>query len=177
MRIIGVIPAILLALAATQAPDKTLAKPDDPAEKALIAKLRAAIEAQNKTAAKPDETEKMLIANERALQDAVAKADKAAYLSLALLTEGYWTTKEGFVLMRDLADALHYFNITKWDMINPRVIWLDGNSAVLSYTWTGTGTFRDQPLGSMTLATTVWTERNGKWLAVSHQQSDFKPPR
>jgi hypothetical protein len=177
-KIIGVIPAILLALAVTHAQDKSVAKPNDAAEKALIAKVLAVIEAQNKTAAKPNaETEKMLIANERALQDAVAKADKASYLSLVLVPEGFWATKQGFVPMKLLADGLDHFKWTKWDMLNPRVIWLDDDSAILSYVWTGTGTFFDQPLAPTTLASTVWTKRDGKWLAVSHQQSDFTPPR
>jgi hypothetical protein len=146
-KIIGILPAILLALAVTDAQDKTAAKPNDT-------------------------TEKMLIANERALHGAVAKADKASFLSL-VLPEGIWTTKQGFVPMKLLVDGLDSFKLTKYDIVNPHVTWLDEDSAIVLYAWTGTGTFGDQPLASNTLASTVWTRRNGKWLAVHHQQTDL----
>ena len=144
--ILGILPAILLALAVTAAQDKT-AKPNDT-------------------------TEKMLIANERALHDAVAKADKASFLSL-VLPDGTWTTKQGFIPMKLLVNGLEQFELTKWDIVNPHVTWLDEDSAIVVYVWTGTGTFHHQPLASTTLASTVWTRRHGKWLAVHHQQTDL----
>lgn len=147
-KIIGILPAILLALAVTEAQDKTAAKPNDT-------------------------TEKMLIANERALHAAVAKADKASFLSLVLVPEGIWTTKQGFVPMELLVNGLEAFELTKWDIVNPRVTWIDEDSAIVVYAWTGTGTFHNQPLASTTLASTVWTKRNGKWLALHHQQTDL----
>jgi hypothetical protein len=146
--IIGILAAILLALAVTEAQDKTAAKPNDT-------------------------TEKVLIANERALHEAVAKADKSSFLSLVLVPEGIWTTKEGFIPMELLVNGLEQFELTKWDIVNPRVTWIDEASAIVVYVWTGTGTLHNQPLASPTLASTVWTRRNGKWLAVHHQQTDL----
>lgn len=143
---LGMLSAILLALAVTDAQEKPGAKPKEDA---------------------------MLIANERALLDAVAKADKASFLALVLLPEGVWTTTHGFVPMNLLVDGLDSFKLTKWDIVNPRVTWLDKDSAILLYTWTGTGTFGNQPIASMTLASTVWTKRHGKWLAVHHQETDL----
>jgi hypothetical protein len=144
---IGVISAMQLGLAITEAQQKTVARPDDT-------------------------TEKILIANERALHDAVTKADKASFLSL-VLPDGVWTTKPGFVPMKLLVDGLDNFKVTKWDIVNPHVTWIDESSAVVLYAWTGTGTFHNQPLASTTLASTVWTKRNGKWLAVHHQETDL----
>ncbi len=146
-KIIAIVPAILLALAVTEAQDTAAPKPHDT-------------------------TEKMLIANEHALHDAVAKADKASFRSL-VLPEGVWTTRQGFVPMELLVDGLDGFELTKWAVVNPRVTWLDEDSAVVHYAWTGTGTFHKQPLASTTLASTVWTRRQGKWLAVHHQQTDL----
>jgi hypothetical protein len=146
-RLIGVISAMLLALAVTHAQQKTAATPTDTTDKALIA-------------------------NERALYDAVAKADKASFRSL-VLSEGVWTTKPGFVPMKLLVDGLDNFKITKWDIVNPHVTWIDENAAIVLYAWTGTGTFHNQPLASTTLASTVWTRRNGKWVAVHHQETDL----
>jgi hypothetical protein len=129
--------------------------------------------AQDSAGAKPDETAaKLLIANERALLDAVGKADKSAFESLVLLSEGFWTNKDGFLLMRQLADSLDGFKLTKWDIINPRVTWLSEGSAIVNYAWAVTGTVFDQPMPPMQVAVTVWTKRNGKWLAVSHQLTE-----
>jgi len=133
----------------------------------------AVVAASHQTAAQPnDATEKMLIANERALQEAVAKADKTSFRSL-VLPEGTWTTRPGFVPMKLLVNGLEQFALTKWDIVNPRVTWIDESTAIVLYAWTGTGTFDNQPLAPTTLASTVWTKRNGKWLAVHHQQTDL----
>lgn len=142
---VGMLSAILLALAVTDAQEKSGAKPMEDAT---------------------------LIANERALLDAVAKADKPSFQSLVLLPEGIWATKLGFIPMNLLVDRLDDFKLTRWDIVNPRVTWLDKDSAILLYAWAVTGTFGNQPLASTTLASTVWTRRNGKWLAVHHQETD-----
>ena len=113
-KMLGILlPAILLALAVAQAQDKTVAKPDAAAEKALIA-------------------------NERALQDAVAKADKASFRSL-VVPGGVWTTKQGFIPLEMLVGGLDGFELTKWDIVNPHVTWIDDDSAIVICTWTGAG--------------------------------------
>jgi hypothetical protein len=117
--------------------------------------------------------DEMLIANERALHNAVAKADKAAFLSL-VATEGAWTTQQGFVPMNLLADGLTGFHLSKSDVVNPRVTQLSDDSALLLYAWTVTGRFGDQPLPPTMLSSTVWAKRNGKWLAVHHQDTELK---
>ena len=76
MKIISALSA-LLALVLAQAQGNTVATPQDTAEKALLGKVLVAIEAQNEIARQ--QTEKMLkvlIAAERALQDAVANPTK-----------------------------------------------------------------------------------------------------
>jgi hypothetical protein len=129
--------------------------------------------AQEKTAAKPnDTTEQVLVANERALQNAVAKADAASFLSL-VDGDGVWTTKQGFTPMKLLANGLDAYELTKWDIVNPRVTRIDENSAIVLYAWTGTGTFQNQPVASTMLASTVWSKRDGKWVAIHHQQTDL----
>ena len=144
---------------------------------ALAAILLTVGVARAQDGAKPDEAAtKLLIANERALLDAVGRADKSAFESLVLLSDGFWTMNNGFLLMRQLAGALDVFKLTKWDIANPRVTWLSEGSAIVNYTWTGTGTLFDQPVPPMQCAVTVWTRRNGKWLAVSHQQTEIVNP-
>jgi hypothetical protein len=114
-----------------------------------------------------------LIADERALHDAVAKADKSAFLSL-VAPEGAWTTPQGFVPMNLLADGLTEFHLTKSELVNLRVTPLSDDSAVLLYVWTVTGTFANQPLPATMLSSTVWARRKGKWVAVHHQDTELR---
>lgn len=113
-----------------------------------------------------------LITNERALYDAVGKGDRTAFLSL-VLPEAVWATKQGFVPAKLLADGLDGYALTKWEIINPRVTWLTSDSAVVIYAWQGSGTFQNQALAPTTLASTVWTKRDGKWVAAHHQESEL----
>ena len=133
----------------------------------------AAAAAQGKPAAQSgDAIDKALIANERALYEAVAGANKAAFLSLAA-PEGVWTTRHGFVPMNLLADGLGSFKLGKWEIVNPRVTRLGEDSAMVTYAWKGAGTYGDQRLAQTALAVTVWTRRSGKWLAIHHQETDL----
>ena len=135
---------------------------------ALMLLANAGTHAQ--TTASP--TDAALIANERALYDAVAKADRTAFVSL-VLPEGMWATKQGFVPIKLLADGLGAFALTKWEIVNPRVTWLGSDSALVMYVWQGSGTFQNQALSPATLALTVWTRRDGKWVAAHHQETDL----
>jgi len=120
----------------------------------------------------PNSTETILIANERALYGAVAKGDRSTFLSLTL-PDGVWTTAPGFVPMKLLADRLETFALNTWDVVNPRVIRLDDNSAVVVYSWQGAGTSQNLPLPPTLLASTTWTKRDGKWLAAFHQETEL----
>jgi hypothetical protein len=55
-------------------------------------------------------------------------------------------------------------------------LWVDANTVVVSYTWTGSGTMMGQPVPSPTYSSTVWTKRAGKWMAVFHQETVAPPP-
>jgi hypothetical protein len=143
--IVGILGAFVLALAATQAQENTAGKLDDA-------------------------TQKLLISNEHSLYEAVANADKASFQSL-VVPEGVWTTTSGFVPLGLLANGLEHFQLPKWSVENPRVTWTDGNSAMLLYTRRGGGTFSGQQSAETTLASTLWTKRDGKWLAVHHQET------
>jgi hypothetical protein len=140
---------------------------------ATIVVTVAAAGAQESSAGKSDDTTvKMLIANEHSLYQAVAKADKASFQSL-VLPEGVWTTMSGFIPLGRLADGLDAFQLQKWGIDNPRVTWTDGNTAILLYVRTGGGTFNGHPFAAVTLASTLWTKRGDKWLAIHHQETDL----
>ena len=128
---------------------------------------------QEKPPGTPNDTfEGTLIANERALQAAVAKKDKPAFVSL-VLPDGAWTTTQGFVEMKMLADGLSGFEVAKFEIVNPHVIRLTDDSALVVYVWSGTSTLRGQPVPTTTLASTAWTKRDGQWRAAHHQQTEL----
>ena len=131
-----------------------------------------ATDAQETGAQRNERNEGILIANERALLTAVATADKTSFAGL-VLPDGQWTTTQGFVPMKLLADGLSAFQLSKWDTLNPQVRWLTEDSAIVLYAWAVAGTFGNQQLPPTLLSSTVWTKRDGKWLAVHHQDTEL----
>jgi hypothetical protein len=114
--------------------------------------------------------DKALIANEHKILEAIAKHDKAAFGalmapgSMAADETGFMTT-ESFVPMMDQVD------MPTWKTSDEKALWVDPNTAILTYTWTGTGSMQGQPFKSPTYASTVWTKKSGKWLVVYHQET------
>ena len=132
--------------------------------------IPAAQDGRARPASPADDT---LIVRQRALHDAVAKGDKPAFLSL-VGADGTWTTPQGFVPMKLLADGLDGFRLTKWDIVNPRVIPIGNDAAVVLYVWSVSGRFGEQPLPASMLASTVWARRDGTWVAVHHQETELR---
>jgi hypothetical protein len=120
-------------------------------------------------------TEKALIANERKVADAVAKHDVKTFSSF-VTQDGWSADGNGFMKVSDFTKAFDKLKVTEWHIADEKVSWIDDKSAIVIYTWTGKGTWDGQPVPQKVYASTVWTERNGKWLAVYHQESGATPP-
>jgi len=120
-------------------------------------------------------TEKVLIANEQAVNGAVAKGDKAAFT--ALVAPDAWSAdNNGFMKVSDFVPMLDQVKVTTWKMADAKVSWIDANNAVVGYTWTGAGTFQGQKMPGKVYAATVWTKKGDKWLAAYHQESEAAKP-
>ena len=52
----------------------------------------------------------------------------------------------------------------------------DDKTALVLYKWTGAGTMMGQPVPSPTYASTVWTKKGGKWVAIFHQETTAATP-
>jgi hypothetical protein len=113
-----------------------------------------------------------VIQSEHALYDAIAKGNQEAFQALTL-PEGVWTTPSGFVPLGPLAAGLSAFELPKWEIENPHVVWTDGTSALLLYVRAGGGSYASRPFASTMLASTLWTKRGGKWVAVHHQETEM----
>jgi hypothetical protein len=120
-------------------------------------------------------TEKVLIANENKVSEAVAKHDLKTFNDL-VTADGVSADMNGFMKVADFTKTFDQVKISAWHIMDTKVMWIDDKSAIVSYTWMGKGTYMNQPLPETVYATTVWTERNGKWVAVFHQETGAAPP-
>jgi len=119
--------------------------------------------------------EKTLIANESKINEAVAKHDVKTFNDLvaadALSADG-----NGFMKVADFVKTMDQMKVASWHTMDEKVTWVNDKTAVVGYTWMGSGTYNNQPVPPTVYASTVWTERNGKWVAVFHQESAAAPP-
>jgi hypothetical protein len=120
-------------------------------------------------------TEKALIANESKVNDAVAKGDKAAFTAL-VASDSMMADGTGVMTTADFLPVFDSIKVTTWKISDAKVEWVDASTAIVIYTWTGAGTFQGQKLPPKTYASTVWTKKGDKWVAVYHQESAAMPP-
>ena len=120
--------------------------------------------------------ETALVANEQKINDAVMKGDAAAFKSLTA-TEGMGGDANGFMSTTDFAKTIKpgMAKVTDMKLSGFKVLWINDTSAVLTYTWSGKGTFMDQPVPSPVYVSTVYVNRGDKWLALYHQETPAAP--
>ncbi len=117
------------------------------------------------------ELDKALVANENKINEAVAKGDKAAFS--ALVAPDAWSIDAmGPMKVSDFIAAFDQLKIKTWKLTDQKVAWADGNTAVVTSKWTGSGTFQGQPVPPVSYCSTVWNKKGNKWLAVFHQESE-----
>ena len=125
-------------------------------------------------------TEKQLLANERAISEAVAKGNLAAFKEHVAPDGWYIDPMAGHASVAEFIKGFEQMTkdmkVSSWDLTEPRTHWVDANTAVLAYKWVGKGTYQGQPLPSPVWASTVWAKRGGKWMAVFHQETNPLPP-
>jgi len=119
--------------------------------------------------------EKTLIANEHAINDAIAKRNLAAFkehvaadASSIDSTAGRMPVSE---FLKSFAEMTKDMKLTSWDMLDPKVTWVGADAAIVTYKWVGKGSYQGKPIPSPVWASTVWSKRGDKWLAVFHQES------
>ena len=119
-------------------------------------------------------TEKALIANENKVSEAVAKHDLKTFNDL-VAADGLSADMGGFMKVAEFTKTFDQVKISAWHIMDTKIMWIDDKSAIVTYTWMGKGTYMNQPLPETAYASTVWTERNGKWVAVFHQETGAAP--
>ncbi len=123
--------------------------------------------------------EKTLMANERAINESVLKGDTAGFKQHVDTTGWAIDSMMGRMPVAEFVKGLPAMSkdmkMASWDISDPKMLQVDANTVVLTYKWTGTGTYQGQPVPSPAWASTVWTKRSGKWTAVFHQESLASP--
>jgi uncharacterized protein (TIGR02246 family) len=115
--------------------------------------------------------EKQLMANEHAINEAVAKGDAKTFTSL-LTTDSMATDGSGTMPAADFVKMMPMLKLTAQKLDAMKVAWLTPDVALVTYTWSGTGTMQGEKVPSPDYANTVWVkQKDGKWLARFHQES------
>jgi ketosteroid isomerase-like protein len=122
--------------------------------------------------------EKTLIAIENKINDAFMKKD-VAFLKTVIADDGVGVDMMGANTASEMFKELPTMDmkITESSLTNHKFVWVDANTVVMTYTWTGKGTMMGQPVPSPAYASTVWTKRGNAWKAVFHQETTAAPPQ
>jgi hypothetical protein len=137
----------------------------------LVAVVSAQAPAANRAA-----IEKQIVANERTINEAVAKGDMKGFNALvapdAISMDSGGIMKTGDPNFEKMVKEI---KITSWNLEGSQFMWINDNTVVHIYKWTGKGTYQGQPVPSPTWSSTVWANKGGKWTAVFHQESLAMP--
>jgi Domain of unknown function (DUF4440) len=115
--------------------------------------------------------EKQILANERAVNEAFAKGDlKAFHANVA--PDAVSVDAGGIMKVNtpDFDKMLQTTKIQTWNIDGSQFYWVNDNTVVHMYRWTGKGSYEGQPIPSPTWASTIWANKAGKWMAVFHQE-------
>jgi hypothetical protein len=120
--------------------------------------------------------EKQLAATEQKINDAFAKRDVAG-MKANVAEDAYAIDPGGVTSVSEFFKQLPTMDVKLTDvkLSDFKYHWVDANNVVVTYTWTGKGTVMGQPVQSPAIASTLYTKRNGKWLAYFHQETPAAP--
>jgi len=122
-------------------------------------------------------TESDISAQERALWDAIRSKNWDAFA--APLAEDQFYVGPGMVADKaQTVEMVKKLNLTDFTLSDWRMVRLDDDAAVITYTATARGDYAGQPLPAdhMERDSSVWVRRGGRWVAVFHQESVAQKP-
>jgi hypothetical protein len=139
--------------------------------------VAAVVPAKGQSASHAD-AEKQVLALERALNDAVAKHDIAPFKANVAADAMQIDAAGGItkVFSPDFETFIKTASIQSWTIDSSRFMWVNDNTVLHLYRWSGKGTYQGQPVPSPTWSSTLWTNKSGKWQAVFHQETVAMPP-
>ena len=120
--------------------------------------------------------QKKLVASETALWNAWKNKDAKPFQnSLAadgvmVGGQGVGTKADVVKMMPSMPCEVKSFTLSDW-----KLTMIDANAALLTYKGAADGTCAGKPIPDV-WTSSVWVNRNGKWLAFSHQETDVATP-
>jgi hypothetical protein len=122
--------------------------------------------------------EKRIVADEKAIIDAILKNEPKTFHS-HVVGDSFAVGGEGVMKVADFDKMMSQMRVdckfTKWGLSDSTFYWLTDTSVVHMYKSTIDGTCQDQPVPA-TWASSVWVNKNGTWLGAFHQESPMTPP-
>ena len=117
-----------------------------------------------------------IIAQERQLLDAL-KAKNWDAFAAKLADDQIYVSGEGVYDKTQSVEGVKKTDFKEFTTSDMKVLKLDQDAAVLTYTNVAKGTYEGKPLpDTPSRDTTIWVNRGGKWLAVFHQETYAQPP-
>jgi len=118
-----------------------------------------------------------LISQEKQVYDAIKNKNSDSFGSM-LADDFIYIADDGIHNKADTIKGIQSLNVTDTTLADWKVLMLDKDAAVVYYTETMNGTANGQPMPTTPFrASSAWVNRNGKWVAVFHQESAIKPPQ
>lgn len=118
-----------------------------------------------------------LLAQEKQVYDAMKSKNSDSFGSM-LADDFILVVDDGIHNKADTVKSVSSFDLTDTTMSDSKVLMLDKDAAVVYYTLVMKGTSNGQQLSDKpSRASTAWVNRNGKWVAVYHQESEVRPPQ
>lgn len=138
--------------------------------------LQAVVAAQSATDRAA--VQKSIVAHEKAIMDAILKNDPKTFHSY-VLPDSLSMGGEGVTKAADfdamMAQMTKDCKFSKWGVEQSTFSWINDSTVVHLYKATVAGTCQGQPVPA-TWASTVWTNKNGKWLGAFHHESPVQAP-
>ncbi len=116
------------------------------------------------------------IDKEKAAWDAVRKKDFDNFKRM-MATDGIYVSHHGVLDPDGTISETKELDLTDLSFSDWKVLPIDKDAVVVTYTAHIQGRIKGQPLVATSVrGSTAWVNRDGKWLAIYHQDSEAKPP-
>lgn len=120
-------------------------------------------------------SEAEVIAKEKQAWDAVKTRDFEGFRQI-MASDGIYVSHHGILDPAGTIDETKELQLTALSFSDWKVLPLDKDAVLVTYTASINGRIKGQPLvSSRVRSSTAWVNREGKWLAIYHQDSEAKP--
>jgi hypothetical protein len=117
-----------------------------------------------------------ITAREKEIWDKIKTKNPEAF-SAMLADDFVYVTEDGVYDRAGTTDSIKQMALTDLSFADWKVVTLDKDAAVVTYTVTAKGTSGGQPIPATPMrASSLWANRGGKWVGVFHQDTAVMEP-